>query len=84
MIKLLTLPTFRETEKTLKATTFYNLIVGSSIIITILDLSECFALPHNFLRWIFIFCIYNLMSIVLLYINRKGYTGKLHIFSFVF
>ncbi len=84
MIKLLTLPTFRETEKTLKATTFYNLIVGSSIIITILDLSECFALPHNFLRWIFIFCIYNLMSIVLLYINRKGYTRQASYIFFCF
>jgi PAS domain S-box-containing protein len=74
MIKFLTLPEFEDKEITLKAQTFLKLVIGSAIIVTFIEVIELIVLPQNYLRWIFIICSFNIVSLGLLFLNRKRMT----------
>ena len=74
MIKILTLPEFGDKETTLRAQIFFKLVIGSAIIVTFINVFELIALPQNYLRWIFIICSFDVVSLCLLFLNRKGNT----------
>jgi PAS domain S-box-containing protein len=81
VIKIFSPPTFQDNEKTRNAKFFYSLLIGSALIITLLEIIELIVLPQNYLRWIFIIVIYNFGCLILLFLNRKGYY---RLASFVF
>jgi PAS domain S-box-containing protein len=74
MFKINTLPSAHDTNSTHQARIFYKLVLGSIIIISVLLIFECFFLPQNIKRWIFILTAFNLISIGLIYLNNKGFT----------
>ncbi len=74
MYKILTPPTFPDSERTRKARVFFNLVVGSALIVTAAEIIECIVLPHNILRWLFNIGIFDFLSVGWLFLNRKGYT----------
>ena len=74
MIKFLTPPEFEDKEITLKAQIFFKLVIGSAIIVIFIEVFELIVLPQNYLRWIFIICSFNIVSLGLLFLNRKRMT----------
>jgi signal transduction histidine kinase len=74
MLNIFKAPIFEDHEHTRKAGLVHNLILGSMAIITIVEISDCFILPHNLFRWILLIAIYNTFGSALLIANKKGYT----------
>ena len=72
MIKFLTPPEFDDKETTLKTQIFFKLVLFSAIIVTLVNVFELIVLPQNFLRWIFIICSFDFVSLGLLFLNKKG------------
>ena len=48
MMKLFTLPEFRDKEMTLKAQIFFKLVIGSAIIVTLVDVFELIVTAAEF------------------------------------
>jgi PAS domain S-box-containing protein len=74
MINFFTPPDSRDKETAAKAQIFFRVVIGSAIIATCTLLFELIALPQNNQRWIFIACIFDLVSLCLLFLNGKGKT----------
>lgn len=83
MIRLFSKPVFDDFDKSRKALILYNLVLGSDIIMSITELLMCIIMPHNIVRWLLIVFFYNLLTVFLLYVNRKGYY-KVAAYLFVF
>ncbi len=73
MFKIFIPPAFQDTESTRLARIFFNLLVGSAAIITILELLDWYLLPQNYLRWLFILGVYDITCLGVLVLNRKGH-----------
>lgn len=73
MLRLLAPPNFKDSDKTEKAKIFYKLVIGSSIFITVLELFEWYLIPQDYIRWLSILISFNLISLGLLLLNKKGY-----------
>jgi len=83
VIRLFSKPVFDDFDKSRKALILYNLVLGSDIIMSITELLMCIIMPHNIVRWLLIVFFYNLLTVFLLYVNRKGYY-KVAAYLFVF
>jgi len=70
MFKIFNYPIFDDSESTRKAFVFYRLVLGSMIMVTILEIAEIIILPQNSLRWISIILLYDSVSFAFLYLNR--------------
>jgi len=71
----------RDKETAARAQIFFRVVIGSAIITTGTLLFEMIVLPENHQRWIFIACIFDLVSLGLLFLNGKG---KTRLASYVF
>ena len=73
MFELFKSPIFPNNESTRKARIFFLLILSATSIISFYSITLCFVLPNNILRWLFLFIVFNSVSLILLALNRKGY-----------
>ena len=65
---------YYENDKARKKRLFLRLALGSMLIITTMLLINCFVLPQYVQRWIITICIFDLSGLIVLLLNRKGYT----------
>ncbi len=72
MLKLFALQKSWYGEDDQKVQIFFNLVLGSAVIMTLLEIIDCIVLPQNILRWILIICLYDLVSFGVLLLIRKG------------
>ncbi len=71
MMKIVTPP---DKEGAERVQIFFRVIIGSAIIATSTFIIDMIVLPQNLQRWISILCIFDCVSIGLLFLNGKGKT----------
>ena len=73
MRNFFSLPELGDKESTAKAQIFFKLVSGTALIVTLILAVELFVLPENFMRWVYIAVAVDLVAIVLVALNRKGF-----------
>ena len=74
MFNLFIPPIFQDSETTRKARIFFSLLLSSAVIITILEILDWYISPQYYMRWLYIIFSYNIACLILLVLNKKGYT----------
>jgi len=74
MHRLLTPPVLRDAEQTRKGRLLFWVLWGIITMVTFVEALECFVLPGNLWRWLFVMLVMDAVCFGFLALNRRGHT----------